>query len=72
MLLRVREKVRKVVVIIWIGVVIFMVSWMFYCVCVMMVLFGGLKMFNLEILFIFGVVVKVSVVFNSLFVCVVR
>ena len=67
MSLRAREKARKVVVIIWIGVAIFMVSWMPYCVCAMMALFGGSKTFNPEISFIPGVVAKASAVFNPLF-----
>lgn len=62
------KKVKKVVIIILVGVIIFVVGWMLYYVCVMMFVFGGLEMFDFVILFIFGIFVKVSVVFNF-FIC---
>ena len=64
---RAREKARKAVVIISIGVTIFPVSWMPYCVCAMMALFGGSKTYNPEISFIPGIVAKASAVLNPSF-----
>ena len=64
---RARAKAKKAVIIILIGVAIFVVSWMPYCVCAMMSLFGGSEMFDPETSFIPGVIAKASAVFSPLF-----
>ena len=61
-----RSKVKKRVVMILVGVVIFIVSWTPYYVCAMMSVFGGSEMFDPETSILPGILAKSSAVFNPL------
>lgn len=61
-----RNRAKKRVIMILIGVVVFVVTWMPYYVCAMMSVFGGPEMFDPETSFIPGVLAKASAVFNPL------
>lgn len=61
-----RNRAKKRVIMILIGVLVFVVTWTPYYVCAMMSVFGGPEMFDPETSFIPGILAKASAVFNPL------
>ncbi|XP_078384489.1 rhodopsin-like [Oculina patagonica] len=61
-----KKKARKAVMMVLVGIGSFVLSWMPYCMCALISVFGGSEMFDREKSFIPGIFAKASTVYNPL------